>query len=307
MRLTVAICTYNPAKDTLLRALDAIEAQFADVPSTEVILVDNNSSPPLAEQRYLDDYRIRLIHEPTPGLTAARETVITNASGTVIVFVDDDNILNEGYLSTVASAFTADSELGLLGGRIVPEYEAQPQAWFGEFEHWLAVRRHSPELQVETTAPPFSSDFPVGAGLAVRRDLALAYLDDCAETMRIEGRRGDVLSSGEDLDLGLFVLSRGSKLLVTGALCLTHVISDGRTSKEYIERLAVGNIKSALALERKWSPRFGRPIYPMFSISLVSLLVRTTVTRILSLWSPRYKVKYRIYITLTRVRLGGSI
>jgi GT2 family glycosyltransferase len=307
MNVTVAMCTYNPRRDTILRALDAIVAQLGDVPSAEVIVVDNNSSPPLAEREYLSAYPIHLIHEPTPGLTAAREAVIKNAQGDVIVFVDDDNILGAHYLTTVVEAFSADPHLGLLGGCIIPEYDEAPPKWFAEFEHWLAVRRYAPELHVETTRPPYSEYFPVGAGFATRRDLALAYHEDCAKTMRIEGRRGNVLSSGEDMDLGLYVLSCGNKLAVTGALSLTHVISSERIRSGYLERLAVGNIQSALELEKKWSARFGRPVYPLFSMSLVNLLPRAAATAVLSLWSPRYKIKRRIYATLTRIRLSITI
>jgi hypothetical protein len=307
MKVTVAICAYNPKTDTMRRALDAIVAQLGEVSSAEVIVVDNNSSPPLAEREYLSAYPIHLVDEPTPGLTAAREAVIRNAQGDVIVFVDDDNILGDHYLATVVETFSADPELGLLGGRIVPEYDTPPPKWFGEFEHWLAVRRYAPELHIETTEPPYSEYFPVGAGLATRRTLALAYQEDCAKSTRIEGRRGSALSSGEDLDLGLFALSRGSKLAVTGALSLTHVISSGRVRSEYLEQLAVGNIKSSLELERKWSARFGRSVYPLLSMSLVDLLGRTAATAVLSLWSPRYKVKHRIYTTLTRARLGVAI
>jgi len=307
MKVTVAICAYNPQTDTMCRALDAIVGQLGEVPSAEIIVVDNNSSPPLAERAYLSAYPIHLVHEPTPGLTAAREAVIRNAQGDVIVFVDDDNILGKHYLATVVEVFSADPQLGLLGGRIVPEYDTPPPKWFSEFEPWLAVRHYAPELHVETTEPPYSEYFPVGAGLATRRDLALAYQEDCAKTMRIEGRRGSALSSGEDLDLGLFVLSRGSKLAVTGALNLTHVISSERVDSAYLERLAVGNIKSTLELERKWSPRFGRSVYPMFSMPLVSLLVRASAAAILGLCSPRYKIKRCVYTTLARVRFSAAI
>ncbi len=303
MQLTVAMCTYNPPIDTMRRALDAIVAQLGDVPLAEFIVVDNNSSPPLGERARLTDYPIRLLQEATPGLTAAREAAIENARGDVIVFVDDDNILGDRYLAMVVEAFSADPRLGLLGGRVIPEYEAQPPAWFGDFEPWLAIRRHPPDLYVETTDPPYSNCFPVGAGFAVRRDLAVAYIEDCAETMRVQGRRGTVLSSGEDTDLGLFVLSSGRKLAVIGALGLTHVISGGRVRREYLQRLAVGHVKSALLLEEKWSVRFGRPIFPEVSPPLVTLLAKTLVAVALSLWSPRYRVKRHLFTTLTRARL----
>jgi glycosyltransferase involved in cell wall biosynthesis len=306
MQVTVAICTYNPSRDPLLRALDAIVEQIADV-SAEIVLVDNNSSPPLAERGYLAGYPIRLIHQPEPGLTAAREAAIKSAAGTVIVFVDDDNVLESGYLATAIESFAADSQLGVLGGRILPEYDTQPPQWFGEFERWLAIRRHAPDLYVETTAPPFSAYFPVGAGLTVKRELALAYLKDCEDTARIEGRRGNMLSSGEDLDLCLFALSRGDKLVVTGALCLTHIISSERVRGEYLQRLAVGNLNSSLALERKWSPRFARPIYPMLSMPFPNLLLKTAATAIMSIWSPRHRITRSLYTTLTRLRLGAAL
>jgi glycosyltransferase involved in cell wall biosynthesis len=310
MKITVAMCTYNPSRETIVRALDAIATQLGDV-QTEVIVVDNNSSPPLADFKELERYQLRIVVEPRPGLTAAREAVVNNAQGDVIVFVDDDNILGEHYLATVAEAFAADSQLGLLGGCVVPEYETAPQKWFQDFEPWLAVRRYAPELWVETTELSVDGDantehFPVGAGFATRRDLAVAYQEDCATTMRIEGRRGSALSSGEDLDLGLFILSQGSKLVVTGSLSLTHVISDARLSGKYLQRLAIGNVKSSLALERKWSVRFGRPIYPMFSMSLPSLLLRAATTTVLGLSSQRYRIKRAVYLTLARARLIPS-
>jgi glycosyltransferase involved in cell wall biosynthesis len=312
MKLTVALCTYNPSEENLHRALDAIVAQLAEVPSTEVIVVDNNSHPSLAERQYLSDYpMISLIREPTPGLTAARETAITSARGDVIVFVDDDNILDGHYLAIVEKAFSADPTLGLLGGSIIPEYETSPPKWFDEFEPWLAVRRYPPELHVAITElpvrPPYTKYFPVGAGFATRRELALAHRDDCARTMRIEGRRGDVLSSGEDLDLGLFALSQGNKIAVSGALSLTHVISADRVCRSYLERLAAGSVKSSLELEQKWSPRFGRPVYPMLSMSLVELLARVVATTVLGFRSPRYRIKRAVYTALVRVRLHGRI
>jgi glycosyltransferase involved in cell wall biosynthesis len=307
MEVTVAICTYNPNTGTLRRALDAIVAQLHEVPSAELIVVDNNSKPALAGQEFLASYPIRLICEPTPGLTAAREAAINNAEGDVIVFVDDDNVLDDHYLVTAFDWFLQDPKLGLLGGRILPEYEAQPPPWFGEFENWLAIRRYPLELHVETTEPTYSDYFPVGAGLAVRRNLARAYLEDCATAARIEGRRGSALSSGEDLDLGLFILGQGSKLAVTGSLSLTHVISSGRISDEYLQRLAVSNVKSSLELDRKWSSRFGESIYPLQSMSGPEVLLRAAVTGLLGMWSPRYRVKRCVYATLARIRLGMGI
>jgi glycosyltransferase involved in cell wall biosynthesis len=311
MRLAVVMCTYNPRHEIMLRALDAIVDQINDVSTAEIVVVDNNSDPPLAERGYLTNYPIRLIREPRPGLTAAREAAIDNTQADLIVFVDDDNILERGYLSMVVQEFAAEPKLGLLGGRIVPEYEGPPAKWFGEFESWLAVRPYSPGLRIETTklpnTPPYAKYFPVGAGFATRRDLAVAHKAHCLETTRIEGRKGQVLSSGEDLDFGFFVLSQGYKLVVTGALSVTHVIGSGRLRVEYLQRLAAGSIRSAWTLNEKWSPRFDRQIYPMLSMPMVNILARAMVAAALGLGLHRYRIKRCVYTTLVRARLVAAM
>src|SRR4051812_10076048 len=103
MKLTVAVCTYNPDRQLLLRAVGAIVSQLPS--SAELLVIDNNSSPSLAETRALDGYPLRLIRESRQGLTAARERAIEDATGDVILFADDDNILENGYLTTVVAGF----------------------------------------------------------------------------------------------------------------------------------------------------------------------------------------------------------
>lgn len=306
MRLTVAVCTYNPDEALLQRALDAILEETVEHASSEIILVDNNSEPPLEGRGFLDRYPLKILREPVPGLSAAREAVIANATGDVIVFVDDDNILAPGYLATVVQRFSSDASLGLLGGRIVPEYPVTPPAWFSEFEEWLAIRRYEPDIEVETTGPPYSNYFPIGAGIAVRRTLAAAYVTDCAGTTTIQGRRGQSLSSGEDVDLGFFVLSRGFKLAVSGKLCLTHVISERRLTPDYLERLAVGNVASSLALDAKWSPRFGRSVLPSVIRPLPSTIARYALTTLMRPASPRFRIKSRRYGALVRSQLAKA-
>ena len=306
MHVTVAMCTHNPEPRLLRRAVQAVIAQTQELPAADVLLVDNASNPPLAKSHPLDDHRVTLIREERLGLTAAREAAIAAAKGDVLVFVDDDNIIWPRYLLTVADAFKGDAALGLLGGRVVPEYETEPPPWLHEFEAWLAIRRYEPDLHVETTAPPVSEFFPVGAGFAVRRALAEEYVADSKATMAIQGRRGTALSSGEDTDLGLFTVSRNYKLAVTGTLCVTHVIGRSRLEVEYVRRLGAGLAASALALEDKWAARFGGPVFPDLREATALLLVKTAVALGLSVFSPRYRVKLGRLLVLARARLNLS-
>lgn len=307
MRTTVAICTHNPDVSLLRRALDAIVPQLSPN-DAELLIIDNNSSPPLATVSSLTDYPARIIPEPTPGLTAAREAAYAAASGAVIVFVDDDNILGPSYVHDVLQEFDGESRLAIVGGRVVPEYEAPPPRWFDdEMEQWLAVKRYPETFRAEISKPEWSTHFPVGAGMAVRREFALEYQRDCEMSSRIQGRRGAALSSGEDLDMSLFALSTGRHVAVTGRLCLTHVIGRGRLDVDYLRRLAVSNVRSALELEEKWSPRVGAPIFPMFQIPLPKLVARYVIASVAGLRSPRFRIKRAAFAALARARLGRPI
>ena len=304
MLVTVAICTFNPRPELLRRALDAIAPQLDD--AAELVLVDNNSTPPVGDVLDLSVYPLRVVDQPVPGLTAAREAAIEAARGELIVFVDDDNILGDGYVATARAAFEADAELSMLGGAILPEYQDEPPAWLAEFEGWLAIRRLEPGFEAATTAPPYTELFPIGAGLAVRRDVAVAYLADCATSGEIQGRRGQALSSGEDVDMALFALSTGKKLMVTSDLRLTHVIPPGRVTPEYLGRLAEANVRSTLELEQKWSPRFGVPVCEWLYSSLPALVVKAGGATVLGVFSPRYRVKRRVFTARLGQHAYGS-
>jgi len=292
VRLTVAICTHEPDRALLRRVLAAVARELPSVAGAEALLVDNASEPALAARDLGAAGEVRLVREPRPGLTAAREAAYAAARGDVVVFCDDDTLLGEGYLALTAGAFDRDPGLGVLGGRVLPEYESPPPGWTREFEPQLAIRRHPPDLFAETAAPPYSDRFPVGAGLAVRRDLALRHVADCRATVRIEGRRGGELSAGEDIDLALFALFAGCRIAVSGGLELTHVIPAARLETGYLARLAAGSVESAARLEAKWAPRFGTPVFPFLARSLPSLAARTAVTSVLRHGSPRHAVKH---------------
>src|SRR6185369_18013044 len=93
--ISVIIVTYNPREDLLNWALDSLEAQTLAKSRFEVIVVDNNSSPPLTAERLsagrtLD---IRLVREQRQGIMFARWAGITAARAELLVFVDDDNHL----------------------------------------------------------------------------------------------------------------------------------------------------------------------------------------------------------------------
>lgn len=109
--ISIVVPVYNVAQ-YLPDCMNSIFAQ--DVADMEVILVDDGStdnSGALCNQ-YAKKYgNVKVIHQKNAGLSAARNTGIEIAKGEFITFVDSDDMLADGFISTaleLAKTYQAD-------------------------------------------------------------------------------------------------------------------------------------------------------------------------------------------------------
>jgi hypothetical protein len=78
----------------------------------------------------------------------------------------------------------------------------------------------------------------VGAGMALRRGAAIAYLESLQTQERvILDRTGTNLSSGGDCDINLTILEAGWSVGYFPQLKLDHLIPAGRLTQDYLGRL----------------------------------------------------------------------
>src|SRR5262245_61510732 len=111
--LSVIICSHNPRRDYLRRVIDALRNQNLSKDRWELLLVDNASDASLARAWDLSWHaNARHAVETEIGLASARMRGIREASSDLLVFVDDDNVLNPDYLS---EALRIKSEWPMLG------------------------------------------------------------------------------------------------------------------------------------------------------------------------------------------------
>lgn len=237
MKISVIICTHNPNLAYLERALGALKRQALDIKQWELILIDNKSDRPLAEMVDLSWHSgARVVREENLGLTQARLRGIRESRGDLLVFVDDDNVLREDFLESAIRIEENWPCLGAWSGRVVPEYEAQPDAELTPYLWLLCIRDVQEARWGNTGAMEIS---PWGAGMCVRRDVALAYERDCQEDVRksLLDRRGEGLGSSGDIDLALTSLHLGLGTGVFPDLEVLHLISARRVRLDYLERL----------------------------------------------------------------------
>jgi glycosyltransferase involved in cell wall biosynthesis len=130
MRLSVVIATKDRAA-FLARALDSLGLQ-REAPAFEVIVVDNGSSDGtravVLERRDGGALDITYVSVPKPNRGAARNAGIAAARGAIVVFVDDDVWLPEGFLAAHAAAHAGIFPVAASGPILnVPSYDARPK------------------------------------------------------------------------------------------------------------------------------------------------------------------------------------
>src|SRR6266571_8013370 len=99
MQLSVIICCHNPRMDYLARVLKALKAQTLSTDNWELLVVDNTSKDPVSASHDISWHPdARHVCERKLGLTHARLRGIAESSADLLVFVDDDNLLEPDYL-----------------------------------------------------------------------------------------------------------------------------------------------------------------------------------------------------------------
>lgn len=239
MDISVIICAHNPREDYLRRTLAGLRAQTLPVEKWELLLVDNASQPPVAQNHDLAWHpQGRHVNAATLGLTPARLRGIAEARGPWLVFVDDDNVLAADYLARVMAIAADHPRLAVFGaGTLRPEFEIPPPPELKNLLSLLALREA--EAPLWGTNPRDAANLPCGAGLCVRRETAgeFARLVEQLQTGVVLGRKGGELFSHEDDLFSWAAAKAGLEFGVFPELRITHLIGAGRLNRDYFLRL----------------------------------------------------------------------
>lgn len=178
-RFTVAICTWNRA--ALLDQTLASMRQLRIPPGLdwELVVVNNNCTDETDAviARHADQLPLRRLWEPQPGQCHARNRAIDESRGEVIVWTDDDVLVDRGCLASYSEAVAAHPEAGFFGGPIHPWFESDPPRWLTEV--WPLVKSAYAIRDFGDAAFPFQSNrLPFGANYAVRMEVQRRYRYD---------------------------------------------------------------------------------------------------------------------------------
>lgn len=231
--MTVAICTRNRVP-LLARCLAALAA--ADRPDLpfEILVVANDCSDDTVAvaNGFRQQLPMAVVEEAVPGLSYARNRAVAEARGRLIVWLDDDALVNKAFLRAYAAAMQDSPDCAIFGGAIVPHFEGGAPVWLlaglPAVETAFAARRPASPDRFHGEG----TDVPFGANYAVRRDVQRRFGFD--PTL---GRRpGHPLSGGEEVAMIRQALAAGFVGRWVPEASVDHLIGVERQSEPWLWR-----------------------------------------------------------------------
>ena len=121
MKASVIICSYGrPA--SLTKCLASVDAEFSLYKNSEIILVYTNTDTGTGEmmQEFARTAKatVKIVCAEKRGLSVARNVGISNATGDLLIFTDDDCYMQPGYLGSVLAEMEIHPEYGYGGGGV---------------------------------------------------------------------------------------------------------------------------------------------------------------------------------------------
>jgi glycosyltransferase involved in cell wall biosynthesis len=237
VKISVAIPTYNRA-DFLRQTLAGIVAQQFPRGQFEVLVIDNNSTD--HTRAVVAEFAgatpaPRHVLETQQGLDHARNRAITEARGEVILFGDDDILVQPDWIAQMVAPLLADAgagRIGAVGGEVIPVFPDGLPDWVREWHAPLAFR---PDL-----GPLEERHSPMGANVAFPKRV-FAQLGPFHTAL---DRAAGNYFSGGDSEMIRRVRAAGLEVWFSPAAAVRHQIPASRTTFRYAQRHAFDSARS---------------------------------------------------------------
>jgi Glycosyl transferase family 2 len=277
--VSVVICAHNPRPTYLGRALESLRMQTLSTSKWEFLLIDNAPKSALSSAWDLSWHpNGRHILEQELGVSSARRRAIKEAASDLIVFVDDNNVLDRNYLTRAVEIKADWPFLGVWGsGSTVPEFEAPPAEYVKLLVQYLSLREVS-SARWSNVVSSRNEECPWGAGLCVRSDVASEYLQLYEQqSLQTTGPRGRQLLSGEDVEICYVSCKMGLGIAIFPELKVTQLIPKEQITDEYSIMSFEGKSLTNLLLAFKWEGQL--PCSPLSMWGMLSVFKNTLLRR----------------------------
>ena len=274
MKISAIICTYNRST-YLQRSIQSLADQTFPRAHYEILVIDNGSTDNTkAVVKSFEEYtNLIYIHEPTLGLSQARNAGLRYASGEYIAFLDDDAIASSHWLYKIVDAYeSVKPRPGSVGGKVLPIWEKKRPNWLPrELEGSYTIIDWADE-------PTFLTEqrhFLAGTNVSYPRDILI----ECGGFNECLGRKGKSLLSNEEILVNKYIREHDLKIFYDPDISVHHHIPPDRITRRWLyKRIFAQGISDELLMHIESD--FERPKYLFLLSALRDIfsLLRAPVT-----------------------------
>jgi glucosyl-dolichyl phosphate glucuronosyltransferase len=236
MKITVGICTWNRARLLDLTLGRMISMRVPGGVSWELLVVNNNSTDDTEKvlKSYKDRLPLRTLFEATPGKSYALNRAVDEARGDLIIWTDDDVLVDSDWLAAYATAVDRWPTASFFGGPIEPCFDGEPPGWLRQVFPKVAVAFAALNLGKEPCELTHKG-LPFGANLAIRTEVQRRSLYD----LHLGPRPNSSMRGEETAMLQAIVRDGLSGRWVPDAR-VEHFIPRARQTKLYLRKYYYG-------------------------------------------------------------------
>lgn len=266
-QVSAVICTRNRG-DKIATAVRSVLA--SDHPSFDLTIIDQSTDDVTRDavaEISAEDPKLRYVHSTEPGLSRAYNNGVRRTSGEILVFTDDDCLVEPDWMSNIVKAFEVEPDGDLLYGVVVA-------AGSTDEDKMLTPALHLEEPERLAKGEGFKV-WGMGANFAARRRLfeRAGYFDEM-----LGG--GGPLWSSQDYDLEYRAYQAGCVILLRPEVYIRH---DGRREDEDWPKLllAYGSGDGAFYMKhvRCRDPLAAWLLAKQFGVHATKLVVKSLLRR----------------------------
>ena len=239
--VSVIVCCYNSSKRLPNTLAHLANQKVPGTISWEILIVDNSSTD--NTRQVIDELRthfdlkcpVDVIVASEPGLSNARRKGLEKSRFEYIIFCDDDNWLSPNYVCEAFKILNENVLCGIVGSKILPEFESEKPHWFDEYQMYYSVgeRYHCSGDITEVVGTV------LGAGMITRKSIWQNVFRSNYKFLCVD-RIGNKLSTGGDIEMCAIVRELKLRIYYSNEIYLKHFIPKERLNISYLKRNAFG-------------------------------------------------------------------
>ncbi|WP_240518840.1 hormogonium polysaccharide biosynthesis glycosyltransferase HpsE [Leptolyngbya sp. BC1307] len=232
--ITVAIPTHNGAARLPL-VLDQLRSQIGtDLINWEVIVCDNGSTDDTAivvrnyQASWPGQWPLHYRFAAQQGAAFARQRAVEVARGSLVAFLDDDNLPTENWVAQVYRFAQSHPQASVFGSQIHGQFETELPCELTDIKCFLAIiERGSEPHRYE----PAHKILPPAAGLVVRKQV---WLESVPARLFLNNKGKSAGLASEDLEAILYIQKSGHEVWYNPDMVVYHDIPSDRLNEDYL-------------------------------------------------------------------------